>query len=39
VVIKAKANPGFTFAAWAGTGTGSYTGTNNPGFDHHGWAH
>ncbi|PYK18487.1 MAG: hypothetical protein DME56_13335 [Verrucomicrobia bacterium] len=31
VVIKAKANPGFTFAAWAGTGTGSYTGTNNPG--------
>ena len=30
VAIKAKANPGFTFAGWVGSGTGSYTGTNNP---------
>jgi len=31
VVIKAKANSGFTFVGWVGSGTGSYTGTNNPG--------
>ena len=31
VIIKAKANPGFSFAGWSGSGTGSYTGTNNPG--------
>ena len=31
VTIKAHANPGFTFAGWAGSGPGSYTGTNNPG--------
>jgi len=30
VVIKAKANSGFTFVGWVGSGTGSYTGTNNP---------
>jgi outer membrane protein assembly factor BamB len=30
VVIKARANPGFTFVGWSGSGTGSYTGTNNP---------
>ena len=31
VVIRARANPGFTFAGWVGSGTGSYTGPNNPG--------
>ena len=31
VVIKGKANPGFNFAGWAGSGAGSYTGPNNPG--------
>jgi hypothetical protein len=31
VTIKATANAGFTFAGWVGSGTGSYTGTNNPG--------
>lgn len=30
VVIKAKANPGFSFAGWVGLGTGSYTGPANP---------
>jgi len=31
VTIKARANHGFRFAGWVGSGTGSYTGTNNPG--------
>jgi hypothetical protein len=31
VTIKAHANPGFTFAGWVGSGSGSYTGPNNPG--------
>jgi hypothetical protein len=31
VIIKAHANSGFTFSGWTGSGTGSYTGTNNPG--------
>jgi hypothetical protein len=31
VTIKAHANTSFTFAGWAGSGTGSYTGPNNPG--------
>jgi hypothetical protein len=31
VAIKAHANPGFTFSGWVGSGTGSYTGPNNPG--------
>jgi hypothetical protein len=31
VTIKAHANPGFTFSGWVGSGTGSYTGPNNPG--------
>ena len=30
VTIKAKANRGFHFVDWTGSGTGSYTGTNNP---------
>jgi List-Bact-rpt repeat protein len=30
VTIKARANPGFRFVNWTGSGTGSYTGTNNP---------
>jgi len=30
VTIKAKVNHGFTFAGWVGSGTGSYTGPNNP---------
>jgi Divergent InlB B-repeat domain len=30
VTIRAHAEPGFTFTGWSGTGTGSYTGTNNP---------
>jgi hypothetical protein len=30
VTIKAKANSGFHFVNWTGSGTGSYTGTNNP---------
>jgi len=30
VTIKARANAGFTFTGWSGTGTGSYTGPNNP---------
>jgi hypothetical protein len=30
VTIKARADTGFTFAGWSGTGTGSYTGPNNP---------
>jgi hypothetical protein len=30
VTIKAHANPGFTFTGWVGSGTGSYTGPNNP---------
>jgi hypothetical protein len=31
VIIKAHANSGFTFTGWTGSGTGSYTGPNNPG--------
>jgi hypothetical protein len=31
VGITATADPGFTFGGWTGTGTGSYTGPNNPG--------
>jgi hypothetical protein len=30
VTIKARANAGFSFAGWVGSGTGSYTGPNNP---------
>jgi hypothetical protein len=30
VPIKARPNPGFTFVDWLGSGTGSYTGTNDP---------
>jgi len=30
VTIKAKVNHSFTFAGWVGSGTGSYTGPNNP---------
>ena len=30
VAIKATAKTGHTFLSWSGSGTGSYTGTNNP---------
>ncbi len=30
VSISATPNSGFTFTGWTGTGSGSYTGTNNP---------
>ena len=30
VTIKARVNHGFSFAGWVGSGTGSYTGPNNP---------
>jgi hypothetical protein len=30
VSIKAKANRGFHFVSWTGSGNGSFTGTNNP---------
>lgn len=30
VQISAIANPGFTFAGWTGSGTGSFTGSTNP---------
>jgi subtilisin len=30
VQISATPNPGFVFVGWAGTGSGSYTGANNP---------
>jgi N-acetylneuraminic acid mutarotase len=30
VTIRARPNPGFTFVDWVGSGTGSYTGTNDP---------
>ena len=30
VTIKGRANSGFSFAGWVGSGTGSYTGPNNP---------
>lgn len=30
VTIEATPNSGYTFSSWVGTGTGSYTGTNNP---------
>jgi hypothetical protein len=30
VTIKARANSGHSFAGWVGSGTGSYTGPNNP---------
>ena len=29
----------YSFAGWTGSGTGSYSGTNNPGFNRHQWAH
>jgi hypothetical protein len=31
IVIKAHANPSFSFAGWVGSGSGSYSGPNNPG--------
>jgi hypothetical protein len=30
VTLTAKALSGYTFSSWSGSGTGSYTGTNNP---------
>jgi hypothetical protein len=30
VTLTATANTGYTFKSWEGTGTGSYTGSNNP---------
>ena len=30
MTIKARVNHGFSFAGWVGSGTGSYTGPNNP---------
>jgi hypothetical protein len=30
VSLSALANPGYTFAAWSGSGTGSYSGTDDP---------
>jgi hypothetical protein len=30
VTVKAKADHGFHFVSWTGTGLGSYTGSDNP---------